>query len=200
MTYANADRYMLLKQLMVAVRLKQMQAALEVDGVDIEKDGSLTDKIEELIYTIEADFTMPYAMLRGMPIHLNLDEVTTKMSLLVNGVTGIPEAQEYLPDSDDPEALHRVIFDCPNIDGFMAEMEENIRNKNFYDKTRIFSAQLIESTTNVLTRLRKWAEKDEDNLPIGQILVLINCVEVVDWLFTFTNDYYGVPENDLKRE
>lgn len=198
MTYANMDNYLLLKQLLVTLKLKHLGSVVEVGDVEITKDGGLTDKICELIYLIEADFSMPYALLRNMPIHIDLSYMVNKMPML--GDMLLPEECElrpHIPAIDDVEGLHRVIFKCPDINGYVEECKGAL---NKYTDTRALAGKLVEVSANALTRVRKWAEVSDDNLPLGQILVLLNAVEVVDWIFAYTNDYYGVPENDLRRE
>lgn len=197
MTYANSDNYLLLKQMLVALKLKHLGGIVEVGNVEITKDGALTDKICGLIALIEADFTMPYALLRDMPIHVDLSYMLSKMPMLHDILPDECELKGSIPNIEDTKGLYTLIFECPDVDGYMAECRNRL---NSYTNTRKLAGEMVTAFTDALTRIRKWAEVSDDILPLPQILTLLNAVEVIDWIFAYTNDYYGVPENDLKRE
>ncbi|AEV89552.1 hypothetical protein OBP_115 [Pseudomonas phage OBP] len=194
MTYANSDNYLLLKQLLVALKLKHLGSIVEVGNIEITKDGGLTDKICELMATMEADFTLPYALLRDMPVHIDMYHILDRMPALHDTII---TDDAMAPSLDDKDGLYRLVFSAPDIEGFGIQAKGKL---NSYSNTRLLAGRLVEAASLGLTRVRKWAEKSDDPIPLTQMLTLLNAVEIIDWLFAYTNDYYGVPENDLKRE
>lgn len=191
MTYDNQDRYLLLKQLLVTICLTAKQAVLNVEGGTIslaEQQG----RVVRLIEDIQDNFTIPYGLLRGGRIYLELTGICDHLNGL--SCTRIPDdcwEGEYIRKLEDRELLSQCILHYPLTEEYVEEHAENLKNKNFYIDGRERAGELIEKTEKALRSVRRWAE-GHPGMTLEQMVVLVNGIELTDWIFAFTNDVIGV--------
>lgn len=199
MTYDNQDRYLLLKQLLVTICLAAKQANLSVNGVPLTLDEQ-QGKVVRLIQEIQDNFTIPYGLLRGGRIYLYLDPVVAHISGLASG--RLPEdcwENEYLKKLEDRELLADCILHYPLTEEYVEEHTQSLKDGNFHTNGRERAGELIEKTEAALRTIRRWAE-GHPGMTLEQCVVLCNAVELVDWIFSFTNDVIGVenvPDDDI---
>lgn len=199
MIYDNQDRYLLLKQLLVTICLVAKKANLNVNGSPLileEQQG----KVIQLITEIQDNFTIPYGLLRGGSIYLYLDPICNHLSGLSSGK--LPTdcwENDYIIKLEDRDALADCILHYPLTEEYVQEHAENLRDGNFYIDGRERAGELIAKTEQALTAIRRWAEGRE-GMTLEQAIVLCNGVELVEWIFNFTNDVKGVengPDSDI---
>lgn len=195
MTYENRERYLLLKQLLVTICLASKQAVLKTSGTtySLEQQQQLVVKT---IREIQDNFTIPYGLLRGGRVHLDLSNVEAHMCGLSSGrlPDGCWEA-EYIRKLEDRDELYNCIVHYPLTDSYVEEHAENLKSNNSYDNGREYAGKLVAVTERALNEVRRWAEGKPGNT-LEQCVVMVNGCELIEFLFNLTNDIYGVKNAD----
>lgn len=198
MTYDNADNYLRLKQLLVSLQIQQLNAVITISDTDI-KQVDVAEAICHLLEDIKKDFTIPYGLLRGGPIHLDLSTLSTGVQGFCCVLPQDSHECNLIKQISDPDALCETIFKYPIFNNYVAEYSANVENKNTYDCGRRLAGELIEATDLGITAIRRWSESNSD-LPLAQVIMLSNMIELTDWVFSFTNDVYGVNNDDVANQ
>ncbi|QYN79980.1 putative inner kinetochore subunit [Kosakonia phage Kc263] len=196
---ANADNYLLLKQLMVVLQTLRLNGQIKTgEGQREVTVDSTIESITRLIDQIEQDFTIPYVMIRNISVAFDMSVFIQPLSQLqgmelVQGTTA-----DALATVKGPEAIERVINDFPVMGPTIQLHKENVEQGQFWGSSRSRVGDLIQITSSSLRSLQYWAERADDK-SLEQILLLINMVELVDRTFAFFNDYYGAENGDPER-
>lgn len=185
MIYENKDRYLLVKQTLVMLEMARLNAVISINGVstDVSKlEGTIINALAD----IERNFTLPREMIEDSPIYLDL----SYEAVLVNGMNEPvkvgDDRRRHIPNT--PDEMHDVIFKYPSFENYVAKYNENLKNQSFFDKSRKFAGDLITASSSSIQTIRKWAEgRGDQEMKLGQILLLVNMVETIEWLFDFTN-------------
>lgn len=187
MSYENKDLYLRVKQNLVLLEMTRLKAAVQINGKDLginSIQGAICNDLQQ----IQANFTVPTEMLADSPIYLNLSHE----AVLVEGMLQpVPEKGDdrYTHIPITPDDIHNVIFKFPTFENYIKVYNDNLANQNFYDRSRELAGGLINMSSQTLRTIRRYAEQ-HDNSPdfkLGQVLLLVNMVETIEWLFEFTN-------------
>lgn len=196
MTYLNADRYLWLKQQLVLKRMADLGAAVKLK--DRPVDGELYLKgILDVLEDIESEFTMPYALLENENVYLDLDDAYDQVRALVNARPVDTEITDRIPKGY--EGLHSLIFEYPKFTIWKDQHSDNLKNKNFFGCSRENAGNLITTSSAAITAIRKWAEGSKD-LSLNHVVALVNVIEVIEWLFAFTNATSESKINDIDND
>lgn len=196
---ANADNYLLLKQLMVVLQTLRLNGEIKTgEGQREITVESTIESVTRIIEQIEQDFTIPYVMIRNTPVAFDMMAFIQPLSQL-RGFSHLQgEAAEALAKLKGPEAIERTITAFPVMGPTVDLHNENVQAGQFWNSSRSRVGDLIQETSESLRAVQYWAEQADDK-PLEQILLLINMVELVDRTFTFFNDYYGAENGDPER-
>lgn len=196
---ANADNYLLLKQLIVILQTLRLNGQVKTgEGQREITIDNTVESIQCVIGQIEADFTIPYTMARNIPVAYDILACAKFLSQL-RGFSRIDEeVQQEIAKVDSPEAIQRVITEFPVMGPIVHLHLTNVEQNQFWGSSRSRAGDLIMETSESLRSIQYWAEKADDK-SMEQILLLINVVELVDRLFAFFNDYYGAENGDPER-
>lgn len=184
MSYENKDKYLLLKQNLVFIELARLKASVSIKGEshDIRSiEGAIVNGLND----IETNFTTPTEMLENSPIYLDLCSEHHFVRGMLEPINSTDPRFKHIPQS--PDDMHRVIFELPNFQNYIDKHAENLKNQSFFDQSRTNAGRLIEATGLAIRVIRRWGEGRDHELKLGQILLLVNMVETVEWLFDFTN-------------
>lgn len=185
MSYENKDRYLLVKQTLVMLEMARLNAVISINGTSTDV-SKLEGSIITTLAAIEENFTLPREMLEDSPIYLDL----SYEAVLVNGMNEPvkvgDDRRRHIPST--PDEMHDVIFKYPVFENYVAKYNDNLKNQSFFDKSRKFAGELITASSSSIQTIRKWAEgRGDQEMKLGQILLLVNMVETIEWLFEFTN-------------
>lgn len=195
MTYDNINEYLLLKQLLVTLQLTKVDAEVVVSGTVLSRND-IEKRVYDAIGDIRRNFTMPYGLLRGGVIHIDLSPLCTHLTGLCCDLPEDCWELKVVNEVMESDNFMKTIFEYPKTDEIVQEYKENLAGKNFYDCGRRICGELIEAAERALDEIRRWAEGSND-LPLEQVILLVNLVEMTDWVFAFTNDVYGVTNDDV---
>lgn len=191
--YPNVDRYLLLKQLLVTIKLASMGAVMNTAGAKY----SLPDQQHLVIKTIKdisTDFTIPYGLLRGGKVYIDFSRINEHMEAMCNGP--IPEdawEQKYIHALTDRKQLLDCILHYPICDGYIEEHAENLRNHNHYNDGRECAGKLIETSERALDVVEHWA-LGQSGVTLEQCIMMVNACALVEYLFNLTNDTQGIED------
>lgn len=182
MSYFNKDRYLLLKQKLVALQASRLQGVLVSNKKEIKQDDlvySICRDLENLM----KDFTVPHVLLEDVSIHFDLTKLEREIrSYLVQtkkGEVGRVSA----------ERLNDLIFEYPVFDKLREEFKQNCEFKMKFSESREHGSKLIGLTGELVTAIRRTAE-DNKPLPLHVVVILANFLELIDWFFDYMNDQY----------
>ncbi|EBY9764019.1 hypothetical protein D5W64_12975 [Salmonella enterica subsp. enterica serovar Saintpaul] len=197
--YPNVDRYLLLKQLLVTVKLAAKNAVLKIQ----DETYSLAQQQQAVVKTIKEikeDFTIPYGLLRGGKIFIDLERIEEHMTKMAQGP--IPEdawEYKYVAALCEQDQLFDCIMHYPITEGYMEEHAENLRNHAGYDNGRLMAGRLIEASELCLDVVQHWAE-GQPGITMEQCIMMVNGCALTEYIFNLTNDTVGVediPDDDI---
>lgn len=187
MSYENKDRYLRVKQNLVLLEMTRLKAAVQVNGKDLGIHA-ITSAVCNDLQGIQSNFTIPTEMLADSPIYLNLSH---EASMVEGMLQPVPESGDdrykHIPIKSDE--MNDAIFKFPVFEPYIKAYNDNFENKSFFDKSREHAGNMIEASAQTISVIRRYAEQ-HDNSPdfkLGQVLLLVNMVETLEWLFEFTN-------------
>ena len=184
MSYENKDKYLRVKQNLVFLELSRLNAAVSVKGESQDR-RSIEGAIVNDLHDIECNFTEPTEMLENSPIYLDLCSEHHFVRGMMEPVNSTDPRYKHIPQT--PDEMHNVIFNLPNFKPYVDMHAKNLKNQSFFDDSRVNAGRLIEASSLAVRVIRRWAEGREHELKLGQILLLVNMVESIEWLFEFTN-------------
>lgn len=197
--FSNQDKYLLLKQLLITIHLAAKGAVLNSDGEHYDLEVQV-ERAVRLITEIQNDFTIPYGLLRGGRVYIDMSVINAHMLGMCSGT--LPEKcweYEYIRTLENTENLYQAIMHYPVVDEFVKEHADNMKYKNFYDDGREMAGHLIARTEQALDVVRRWCE-GADPTVLEQLIMMINGCCLIEFLFNLTNDTMGVediPDADI---
>lgn len=192
MTYENAERYLLLKQLLVTFSLVRSGASVTIGNI-VYNEPMVVERIIHLLTEIEEYFTMPYALLRSPSIELELEGVSKYIDQLTTDEMEDGLALTMVNGLQDPAVLENSIYNYPIKNIFVKERAENLEKGVKYYYARQHAGSMVTASATAIDSIRRWV-RFENKMNLAQCVVLANCIELVDWLFTYTNDLYGAQD------
>lgn len=186
MSYENKDLYLRVKQNLVLLEMTRLKAVVQLNGKDVGLN-SIIGVICNDLNQIQSNFTVPTEMLGDSPIYLNLSHE----AVMVNGMLSpVPstgdERYKHIPKT--PDEMHDVIFKFPVFNNYIDVYNQNLKNESFFDRSRECAGNMITASSTAIRSIRKWAEGTEEaGLGLQQLLLVVNMVETIEWLFEFTN-------------
>lgn len=186
MSYENKDRYLRVKQNLVLLELSRLKAVVQVNGKDTGS-RSIEGAIVNDLAAIEANFTMPREMIENIPIYLDLCSENIHMKGVLEPIHSDDPRFKHVPVT--PEDMHNAIFKFPTFDAYIEAYNENLKNQNFFDQSRKTAGRMIEASSLLIRAIRRNVEghQADPDISLGQLLMMVNMVEVTEWLFEFTN-------------
>lgn len=195
MTYENADRYLLLKQLLVTFTIVRKGAAVTIGGITYN-EPMVVSRILHILNEIEENYTIPYALLRNPAIHLNLEGVSLYIGDLSTDEMVDGLALTAVRGLEDKEALEKSIYEYPIKNVFVKERALNIENNQMYHTSRNWAGEMVQASVKAVECIRAWVTF-QNKMCLEQCIVLANCVELTEWLFSYTNDLYGAEDEPV---
>lgn len=193
MTYTNKDRYLSLKQQLVCLQLVIMKCAItHGDEVNVERE-QLVESIRRSLTLIEEDYSVPYAFTRDIYMHYDLKEMANAITDTCKYHSPESSIWERIPVSTDVEGLHRTVFEFPVFNIITDIVNKNVANDFTYGNTRKHGGELIQAVDLAFKTITYWIA-GECSTPIGQLLALVNMIELADWYTEFCNDKYSSAE------
>jgi hypothetical protein len=186
---ANSNNYLLLKQMLVVLETVRLNGQVSTQQHDISINGA-TSTIKQLLNDIETDFTIPYALIANNPVGLCLRTIQECIQELRPVLEEGNPLIDMINETSSPEAMFRCIHDFPVMKTYYEEHAGNVAEEHFWDRSREVAGELINTTSEALATIQDWVD-ERDSKPLCQLIVLSNCIELVDRLFAFINDHYG---------
>lgn len=194
MTYMNRDRYLKLKQQLVCLEMINLKVSLAFgpENTTVERSALITS-ISDTLIAIEQDYTVPYALLRDVKIGYDLKDMINSIRQMTRQNDRDSDCWEWIPQSMDTERLKKVIFEFPVFNIITNLSVDAEKSGEWFSNTRKKTGELIEVIDLGFKAIRQWLE-GEYEIPFGQLLVLINMIELADWYCEFANDRYITEE------
>lgn len=192
MSYFNKDRYLLLKQKLVALQASRLQGVLVSNKKEIKQDDlvySICRDLENLM----KDFTVPHVLLDDVDVHFDL----SKLECMIKSYLVQASAGDVGRVSS--ERLNDLIFEYPVFNKLEEELQSNVELKSKFSRSREKAGELIIITSELVTAIRRFTE-DNKPLPLHVVVILINFLELTDWFFAHMNDQYRVVQVDVKSD
>lgn len=180
----NTSYYLLLKQQIVLFEAMVVKAAITVDGQSIELE-QLRKAIKNNIERIGFDITPPIILLEGKNIPLDahqfIDEVGMTLERAINDEVDL---------NADHTKVNDLIYRYPELHRF----EEKMVSTTPVQIPRELVIRLMDLSQRLLTTVNDWvgARRYEGRGSFQDMLVLVNFVEMIDYLFEYTNEKFGV--------
>lgn len=195
---ANKDNYLLLKQFIVILESTRLGAELKINnGTPITLVGAL-GMITGLTKTIEEDFTVPYVALSNAPVAIDIAMITSAINQACGNSPIEPELAKDISESNTPEGIERCVTQFPVFENIIKMHVTNLDNESYWKDTRGKVGALIAETSAAIKTIQAWANR-ECELELIRVLIIVNMIELVDRLFAYLNDFYGVENNDPER-
>lgn len=197
--YPNVDRYLLLKQLLVTVKLAATGAVMRTENAQY----SLAEQqhlVIKLIKEIKEDFTIPYGLLRDGKVYIDLERIEEHMTKMGQGP--IPEdawEHKYIDALTEKDQLFDCIMHYPITEGYVEEHAENLRNHDHRNNARLMAGKLIEASELCLDVVEHWAV-GKPGIVLEQCIMMVNGCALTEYIFNLTNDTMGVediPDEDI---
>lgn len=192
----NADNYMLLKQLLVILQTLRLNGKVAMgEGQREVSVESTVDSISRTIAQIETDFTIPYVLIRDVPVAMDVSVYIRPLNELSGLVAMEDNTREAVVNISTPDALNRCIVQYPIMRPTIELHERNEQAQQVWESSRAKVGELISATSYALQRIQCWAESP-DSKTLEQLILTTNVIELVDRTFAYLNDYYGAESRD----
>lgn len=190
----NTDNYLLLKQLLIVLEVLRKNGEINTEHRKLTIDDVSASAIS-VIGSIRGMFTIPYILATNREVALDLSKMNHEIRELFGTIPDNSEWGDLYRVSNNPEYINKLVEKYPTMDFVIRDHGINIKENRMWGGTRNVAGSLINSTEDGLNVIQAWID-NRDKKPLVQMLVLSNCIELVDRIFSYVNDIYGGEHND----
>lgn len=187
----NQDNYLLLKQLLVLVQTLRSGVVVDLNGTGMQSDD-VQLKVNQLLMNIEDNFTIPYFIQELSTLPIDFPAFVEGLSNILGEIEEGSDLHDTIMVTNEPDNLYRAVVDYPNLQFWIDEQKENLSNGICFHVDQDLMATVAKHIDSALLKVRQWVEGECSTCPVSQIVVTVNILQLLDELFQYTNDYYGV--------
>lgn len=188
----NQDNYLFLKQILIAIQAQRNGAELSINDTLIEPEQTASQALARL-QSIEDNFTVPQFTdrVKGTTIDFTVPIEAIKFWTTDLRDKDLPnnEAMQLILDVEKPDNLYRSVTEYPLLtchDEHKTNMNEGVLFP-IAPQTAIDAANAID---DALILINKWVVEDLSHFSVAQLIILLNCVQMLDEMFQFGNDCF----------
>lgn len=186
----NQDNYLFLKQMLAVIQTQREDCQIEFNGsvMDPESTSALAvNKIAE----IEEQFTVPrFVGYLEKGVTINFDKIieAIKFCTLQINTDKVEDnkALDLVTEVSQPGNLYRAIVELP-IPTYYDEHKVNLNNNALFPFTAQTAIDAANAVDDALILINKWVIDDLPHFSLAQLIILLNCVQLLDESFQFGN-------------
>lgn len=180
----NISQYLFLKQNLVILEAGFLKAVVSVDDLQLGT-ADLSNSIRTVVRDIEINITPPVALLELRKVNIDIKALDKSIRAFIKTAIG---DHEYTTASQ--EKLAELINKYPLTGTAVAQAEELDTR---YDYERGDVLDLMNTVQKLIETVYDWPVDriDGDGLPLREILMCVNFIQMVDELFEYTNEKFG---------
>lgn len=190
---SNQDNYLFLKQMLAVIEAQRNGVVVDLNNQSLDSESASQMVLSKLV-DIEDEFTVPRFIeyvTNGTTI--DFQSVIESIDFWTGDLrdTDLPnnEAMQLILEVGKPDNLYRSIMEYPLLtcyDDHKANLNEGTRfpvtNQTFIDAAN--------AVDGALSFINKWVIGDLTYYSLAQLVILINCVQMLDEMFQFGNDRF----------
>lgn len=190
---SNQDNYLFLKQILTVIQAQRNGVEVESGNSLLEPESVSSMALNKLV-EIEDNFTIPRFIenvTKGSTI--DFGSVIESIRFLTGDLrdTDLPnnEAMQLIIEVDKPDNLYRSIMEYPLLTCY-DQHKANLNDGTLFpvsDQTAIDAAHAVDEA---LLFINKWIIGDLTHYSLSQLIILLNCVQMLDEMFQFGNDSF----------
>lgn len=190
---SNQDNYLFIKQMLVIIQAQRNGAEMESNGALLEPESVISMALNKLV-DIEDNFTIPQFIenvTKGSTIDFNevIESIEFWTGDLLNTDLSNNEAIQLITEVDKPDNLYRSIMEYPLLTCY-DQHKDNLNDGTLFpvsDQTAIDAAHAVDAA---LLFVNKWIIGDLTHYSLAQVIILVNCIQMLDEMFQFGNDCF----------
>ena len=190
---SNQDNYLFLKQILAIIQAQRLNSEVEL-GSSLLDPESTRGMAKNKLIEIEEEYTIPRFASYSSETTIDFEKLIEAIKFWTADLREVDlaenEAMQLLLEVEKPDNFYRSVMDYPIIAHCIEEHKACID-----DGTRfpISSQTLIDAANAVddaLILIKKWVTEDLSYISVAQLIVLLNCVQMLDEMFQFGNDRF----------
>jgi len=189
---SNQDNYLFLKQILTIIQAQRSGVEVESGDSLLEPESTAHMALKKLI-EIEEEFTIPR-------FGDNVTETTIDFTAPIEAIkfwtadlreTDLSnnEAMQLVLEVEKPDNLYRSVMEYP----LLTCPDDHKVNTNDGTRFPVTAQTFIDAANAVddaLILINKWVTDDLSHFSVAQLIVLLNCVQLLDEMFQFGNDCF----------
>lgn len=189
----NRDDYLFLKQLLCILQAQRSGVEVAVESAEMPRDRVMVLALGKL-KDIHDNFTIPYALINRTEVHVDFMAFAEGISDLLDKIEEGSDLHEIIQETNQKDNLYRAVMEYPNLKYWIGEHRANVEASLVHGVSNTILSSLNEEVDKGLLQLQHWIESEDSTHPVSQMVILVNCIQLVDELYQFSNDFYGVED------
>lgn len=190
---SNQDNYLFLKQILVIIQAHRSGVEVE-SGDSLLEPESVSHMALNKLVEIEDHFTVPRFIdnvTKGATI--DFEAVIDSIRFWTGDLrdTDLPnnEAMQLIIEVDKPDNLYRSVMEYPLMTCY-DQHKDNLNNGTLFPVNNQTAIDAANAVDEALLFINKWIIGDLTYYSLSQLIILLNCVQMLDEMFQFGNDQF----------
>lgn len=189
---SNQDNYLFLKQVLAIIESQRKGMVVNFNNQPLDPESAKQMALNKLI-DVEDQYTIPRFV-------DNVTETTIDFQTAIEAITfwvgdlrdtnlSDNEAMQLILEVDKPDNLYRSIVEYPLLTCY-DDHKVNLNAGTLFpvDKQTVIDA--ANAVDDALILINKWVTEDLSHFSVAQLIILLNCVQMLDEMFQFGNDRF----------
>lgn len=189
---SNQDNYLVLKQFLTIIQSQRNGLEVGLNGKLIEPEQTSYMALNRL-KDIEDDFTVPQFTTQNDATTIDFERLIEAINFWASDITDEDpenEAMGLVIEVSQPDNLYRSIVEYPNVQSCVAEHKVILATSERFPVNQQTVIDAAHAVDNALIMVNKWITEDSSFCSLAQLIILLNCVQLLDEMFQFGNDRF----------
>lgn len=191
---SNQDNYLFVKQILAIIEAQRKGVTVELNGQSLDPESAGQMVLSKLV-DIEDQFTVPrfvdYVQ-NGTTIDFEklIEAIKFWTGDLRDTDLANNEAMQLILEVDKPDNLYRSIVEYPIVGHCIEDHKAYIADGTRFPVTEQTVIDAAHAVDDALAFINKWVIEDLTYYSLSQLIILLNCVQMLDEMFQFGNDRF----------
>jgi hypothetical protein len=185
----NQDNYLFLKQMLVVLQACRNGVELDLKGELV--NGPIAAKAAlERIQLIEDEFTVPRFQDFVQKTTIDYEHLNEMINLMGSTIEPDSELAELVKETALTENLYKTVCDLPTCQFLIEQHRTHLQDETRFPINAEIITDIARTVDNALNWTREWINAESSPYPLAQVVLVINCVQLVDEMIQFGNDRF----------
>ena len=185
----NQDNYLFLKQMLVVLQAQRNGIEIDVNGKTVTGPIAVKSALDR-VHLIESDFTVPRFQDFVQKTTIDYEHLLEMVNLMGSTIEPDSELEALVNETTLTDNLYKTVCDLPTCQFMIEQHKANLQDETRFPITQEIIADIARTVDNALNWICEWIKAESSPCPLAQVVLVINCVQLVDEMVQFGNDRF----------